>query len=158
MKSKLVGGVAAVVIMAVSAYPGTLHAETTSFRVTPAKKGDHLLVFDVRVEAQMDASERLWQVDVTVKPARGKEFPSPRKVGTLQLKNGKALIAEAELAPTVKDGAITYSFRVAAKSADQAGFIFGNTLDGNPDLLNQGHFCWFQLADFLPREAEDKRP
>jgi len=124
-------------------------AERTSTRLTPEKTSDHLYSFDIQVEPQAEKEVKVLEFTVTVKPKEGKTFSLPRLATVCRVFDGEEFIAECDLEPIKGDGEVKYSFRVARKYLAKSQFIFGNTLDGDPDLRLQGAYLWFYLGDFV---------
>jgi hypothetical protein len=127
---------------------GDVRAETIHTRLTPKKTGDHLYVLNVEVERvlQKDVEDFL-DFHVTVKEKdRGGAPASPHRMGKLEIAGPKGLIASSAVGPTLRDGELSYSFRIAAAYAEKSTFTFAHL--ANPDL-SDGFYYWFYLQDFV---------
>jgi len=146
---KLVSALA--ILVGCVAVAGQVLAERTSTRLTREKTSDQLFSFTIKVErVKQKGAGDLLEFNVKVKSENsGGHIKDARLSGYLEVLNEEQqLISSCHVQSTGRDGELSFSFRVAAKYAEQSRFVFGET---DPSLAEhgQGRYYWFYLKDFV---------
>ncbi len=123
-------------------FVGHVGAESWSKQLTRETTGDDLCTVTVKVDRlkETDVGEFL-EFHVTVKGLGSKDLP--RRWGELRVFIGKEFVSSCNLQPTGRDGAPSFSFRVAAKYAEKSTFTYAQT----NEFDHISH--WFYLKDFI---------
>jgi hypothetical protein len=140
--------------------PPAARAETLSVQLTGKKTGDEHYAFAVKAEqVEGEGAGKVLQFSVTVKPkgparaGRQNEVTPPRYSGTLAIFDGEQPVASCAVQPRERGGAVSYSFRAAARFTERSTFTVGITL-GDFDSLAY----WFYLAEFAAPAPDGKQP
>jgi hypothetical protein len=134
------------------AIAGQVLAGRTSTRLTREKTSDQLFSFTIKVErVKQKGTGETFEFHVKVKSENsGGHIKDARLSGYLEVLNGttQELISSCHVQSTGRDGELSFSFRVAAKYAEQSKFVFG---EADPTMAERGHgnYYWFYLKDFV---------
>lgn len=132
-----------------------LFAERTTTKVTQKTIDQQPFAFSIEVTRFHEGRELSFRMTVRHKKGQEPLARDSRFVGSLNIYDGKVLIASSPLSSTQEDGSIVYTFFVNQRILEDSTFVFGETTTGpGGGEFGQGRYFTFNLKEFADTKAD----